>query len=244
MNWKQHWIDQVLGKIPESSCRRRMEAELRDHLETLYGDLTEAGRSQEEARAEALRAMGEPEKLREEYAAAWRQTLPERLEALGGCLRTWAGGCGVMLGVQLLVSYVMSQVWWLALSLPGDSQDPWIRLIRGTVGDLNNSWLRLVLPLFLALTAGASFLGRRFRASRHPAKLIGAGLSLHWAAVSTFEIWWEALDDHETFWEGLKDSLTYPPLLAYFFLTLMLCVLLGLVFAYLSGERKHGRLST
>lgn len=49
-------------------------------------------------------------------------------------LRTWARGCAVMFGVQLLVSCLLSCVWQMALSLPGDSQEPWVRLIRGTVG--------------------------------------------------------------------------------------------------------------
>lgn len=239
MNWKQQWINQVLGRIPESSCRRRMEAELRDHLEALYGDLVDAGRTRAEARAEALRAMGEPERLREEYAAVWRRSLTGRLETLGRCLRAWARGCAVMFGVQLLTGCVLSLVWQMALSLPGDSRDPWVQMIRGTVGNLNNTWLWFVLPLVLALTAGASFLGRRFQTSRRPAGLIGVGLSLHWAAVNTFHIWWEAIDDHRTFGAELMVYLTNGPSRRYYFLTLMLCILLGLVFAYLSGERER-----
>lgn len=239
MNWNRLWIDQVLAEIPAGSCRRRMEAELRDHLETLYGALADAGRTQEEARAEALLAMGKPEKLREEYRAVWRRSLPGRLELLGGCLRAWARGCAVMFGVHLLTSYVLGLVWQMALSLPGDSRDPWVQMIRGTVGNLNNTWLRYVLPLVLALTAGASLLGRRFQTSRRPAGLISVGLSFHWAAVNAFHIWWEAMDDHRAFGAELMVYLTNGPSLRYYFLTLMLCILLGLVFAYLSGEREH-----
>lgn len=36
--------------------------------------------------------------------------------------------------------------------------------------------------------------------------------------------------------------MTNGPSRRYYFLTLMLCILLGPVFAYLSGEREHGRL--
>lgn len=233
MNWKQAWINEVLAEVPESNCRRRMEAELRDHLETLRGALTEAGRTEEEARAEALQAMGQTDRLREEYRAAWRRTLPGRLGAAARRLRTWAGGCAVMLCVHLLVSSVMGSVWWMALSLPGDSQDPWVRMIRGTVGNLNNSWLWYLLPLTLALAAGAYHLGRRFQASRRPAELIGAGLSLHWAFIFALDTWWEAIDDHRTFWEQLWRYLTYGPSFRYRFLTLMLCVLLGVVFGRL-----------
>lgn len=231
MDWKQPWIDQVLAGIPPGSCRRRMEAELRDHLETLCRALMESGRTAAQAQAEARQAMGEPSRLREEYTAAWRLSLPGRLAALRYHLRTWAGGCAVMLGVQLLVSCLLSFVWQMALSLPGDSRDPWVRLIRGTVGDLNNSWLWSLLPLVLALAAGAYFLGRRFQVSSRPAGPVCLGLSLHWAFIFTLDIWWEALDDHQTFWEELRDCLTYGPALAYRFLTLALCVLLGVVFA-------------
>lgn len=239
MDWKQPWIDQVLAGIPAGSCRGRMEAELRDHLETLCGVLMGSGRTEAEAQAEALRSMGEPASLREEYRAAWRRSLPERRAALRVRLRTWARGCAVMFGVQLLVSCLLSCVWQMALSLPGDSQEPWVRLIRGTVGDLNNSWLWILLPLVLALTAGAYFLGRRFQTSRRPAGLICAGLSLHWAFIFALDIWWEALDDHQAFWEELRDCLTYGPAFAYRFLALALCVLLGVVFGRLWGRAER-----
>lgn len=239
MNWKQPWIDQVLAEIPTGGCRRRMEAELRDHLETLCGALMESGRTEEEARAEALRAMGEPEQLREEYAAAWRRTLPGRLEALRYYPGAWARGYAVMWGVQLLVSCVISCVWQMALSLPGDSREAWVRMIRGSVGNLNNTWLWHLLPLTLALVAGAYDLSRRFQASRRPAGLIGVGLSFHWAFIFAFETWWEAVDDHRTFWEQLWRYLTYGPSFRYRFLTLALCVLLGVVFGRLLGKGKR-----
>lgn len=46
------------------------EMALRGHLETLCQSLMESGRTRDEARAEALRVMGEPEALRGEYQAA------------------------------------------------------------------------------------------------------------------------------------------------------------------------------
>lgn len=96
MNWKQQWIDHVLAEIPTGSCRKRMEAELCDHLETQCSALMESGRTETEARAEALRTMGEPDKLREEYRAVWRRTLPGRLETLVWRLCVWVAGCGIM----------------------------------------------------------------------------------------------------------------------------------------------------
>lgn len=239
MDWKQPWIDRVLAEIPAGSRRSRMEAELRDHLETLYDALMESGRTEEEARAETLRAMGEPDRLREEYVAAWRRSLPGRLEALGCRLKALAEGCAVMLGVHLLASCLLSFVRQMTLSLPGDSRDPWVRMVRGTVGDLNNSWLWYLLPLTLALAAGAYYLSRKFQASRRPAGLVCAGLTFHWAFIFAFETWWEAIDDHRTFWEQLWRYLTYGPSFRYRFLTLALCVLLGLVFGHLSGKRER-----
>ncbi len=204
MDWKQRWIDQVLSEIPEGRYRRRTEAELRDHLETQCLALVEAGRTRDEARSEALRLMGAPEALQREYAAAWRRSWPARLEELGRQLRAWAGGLGVMFGVQFLVSGVISMIWNMAISLPGDSNDPWVRAIRGSLGNLNNStFFWRFLPLLCALFAGAFYLSRRLQTSRCPAVLISAGLCVHWAYITTCHIWFEALDDHMTFWEEL-----------------------------------------
>lgn len=237
MNWKQQWIDGVLEDVPSGSYRRRLENELNDHLETRLHALMGSGRTEAEAQAEALEAMGAPDQLREEYRAAWRRSWPGRREALRRQLWTWVCGCAVMLGAHCLISYVMGTMWRMAISLPGDSHEPWIRLIRGTIGDLNNSWLRLFLPLTLALIAGAYYLGRKFRASRCPAALISVGLFVHWTFIAAFEIWWEALDDHRTFWEELKVYLPYNAV--YYFSTFALCILLGVVFGYLSAKPER-----
>lgn len=237
MNWKQQWIDDVLEEIPGGSYRKRMENELNDHLETQYRALIESGRAEAEARAETLRAMGEPKSLKEEYQAAWLRSLPGRLAALGWRLGVWACGCAIMLGTHCLASLVMSTIWEMAISLPGDSQEPWIRLIRETVGDLNNSWLRLLLPLTLALIAGAYYLGFKFRASRCSAAFISAGLCIHWTFITAFEILVKSADHHRTFWEELKVYLPYNAV--YYSSTFALCILLGVVFGYLSAKPER-----
>ena len=237
MNWKEKWIDGVLGEIPGGSYRKRMENELNDHLETQFRALVESGRTEAEARMEALRAMGEPEVLQEEYRAAWRRSLSGRLAALGRRLGVWARGFAVMLGAHYLVSLVMSTIWGMAISLPGDSREPWIKLIRGTIGDLNNSLLWLLLPLTLALIAGAYYLGRKFRASRCPAALISAGLCVHWTFITAFTIWWEAADDHRTFWGELMVYLPYNAV--YYSSTFALCILLGVMFGHLSAKPER-----
>lgn len=102
MNWKQQWINQVLAKIPMGSYRKRTETELFDHLETQYCTLIEAGRTESDARTETLRTMGEPKALQEEYWAAWRRSLPGRLESLGRRLYVWVCGCGIIGGLYIL----------------------------------------------------------------------------------------------------------------------------------------------
>lgn len=239
MDWMGQWIDVILEDVPAGSCRRRMEAELRDHLETLRLALRESGRTEAEAREEALQLMGRPESLRREYRAAWRQTLPERLASLWYRLKAWAVGCAAMLGVHLLAAMNIAWIRDMALSLPGDSADPLVRLIRGTLGNLHNTWLGLLFPLATALTVGAYYLGRRFRTARRPAWQISLGLSFHWAFIAWFHIWWEAADDHRTFWAELWVYLTHGPSLGYYALTLALCVLLGAAFG-----RGMGRTAT
>lgn len=228
MNWKQEWINEVLAEIPAGRYRNRMDTELLDHLETQYRALIESGRAEAEARAETLRAMGEPKSLQEEYQAAWLRSLPGRLETLKHQFGVLACGCAVMFGVHSLVGTVIGTIWGMAISLPGDSQEPWIRLIRETVGDLNNSWLRLLLPLTLALIAGAYYLGFKFRASRCSAAFISAGLCIHWTFITAFEILVKSADHHRTFWEELKVYLPYNAV--YYSSTFALCILLGAVF--------------
>ncbi len=200
MNWEQRWINEVLSEIPEGNYRGRAAAELRDHLETQCRALMEAGRTWDEARSEALRVMGTPEVLQKEYMAAWRRSWPARLEELGRRLRAWAGGLAVMFGAQFLISYVSGTIWRMAISLPGNAKGPWVRAIRGAVGNL---------PLLCALIVGAFYLSRKFQTSRRPAALISAGLCVHWTYIAAFGVWWDALDDHRTFWEQLKRYLTH-----------------------------------
>lgn len=238
MNWQQQWINEILEKIPAGSYRRRIEAELRDHLETQCRALMESGRTEAEARAEALRAMGEPDKLQEEYRAAWRRSWPAQAEELRRLVKAWAGGLAVMGGVDYLVAFVLSTMWNMAISLPGDSKDKWVRLIRGTVGNLNNSYLRWWLPLVLALVAGAFYLGHKFQASPRPAPLISVGLCLHWASIAAFNGWWRGIVDyHRPFWEAVGRHFYY--MAWHYAWTFALCILLGVVFGHMSVKMKR-----
>ena len=238
MNWQQQWIDEILAEIPTGDYRRRLEAELRDHLDSQCRALTEAGWTPDQAQAEALSAMGEPGALRKEYKAAWRRSQPARAEELRHRLKTWAKGFAVMGGVHLLISYVLGAMWQMVISLPGDSPDKWVKLIRGTVGDLNNSYLRYWLPLVLALVAGAFYLGRKFRASSRPAPLISAGLCLHWACIATFNGWWRGIvNHHRPFWEAVGRHFYY--MAWHYVWTFTLCFLLGVVFGYMAVKIRR-----
>ena len=238
MNWQQQWIDGILAEIPAGAYRRRLEAELRDHLDSQYRALTEAGQTPDQARAEALRAMGEPETLREEYKAAWRRSLSGRLEALRSQLIIWVVGCAVMFGAHLVVASVIGWVWNLAISLPADSRDPQIRMIRDTLGNLNNSlFFSHLLPLVFALTLGAYYLSREFQTSRHPVWQVSVGLSSYWTFLAMFDVWWEALDDHRTFWDEVKVYMGFNA--GYYLFTFSLCILLGVVFGHMSAKMKR-----
>lgn len=238
MDWMQEWIDEILEDIPVNSYRGRVESELRDHLETQYRALTEAGRTMDEARAETLRTMGEPDRLRAEYEAAWLRTWPARLEALGYRLKVWAKGFCVMFGAHCLVGFVLDQVWLAALLLPGDSKEPWAKLIRDTVGNLNNSWVfSLLLPLTLVLLAGAYYLGRKFQASPRPARQISVGLFFYWAFFAALKAYFRALDNHHRpFWEAVGRHFYYNARL--YVPTFALCILLGIVFGRLFSKRR------
>jgi len=219
MNWKQQWINEVLEEIPAGSYRKRAEAELYDHLETQCHALMEAGRTQDQARKEILRVMGEPEALQKEYAAAWRRSWPARLEELVHRLLAWAGGLAIMWWVQYLGCCAADAFWSTVLNLD------------------SSSFFRDLFALLCALIAGAFFLSRLFQTSRRPAVLISAGLFFHWASFVALGVSWEALDDHRTFLEELILFLTYNA--GYCALALTLCVLLGVVFGHMSGRRQR-----
>lgn len=221
MNCMEEFINQCLADVPQGKYRTRTEKELRDHMETLRQSCSEE---------EVLSLMGNPERLRKEYRAAWQRSWPEQLRTLGR-------GLAVTAGTHFLIYWVMGSVWQLATSLPGDSRKPWILLIRGTIGNWNNSlFWRHLLPFALALAAGALYMGRRLQTSRRPAALISAGLCLHWSYVTAFNAWWSAIDHHHRpFWEAVARYMFYGA--KYHIFTFLLCILIGALF----GQKRAGR---
>lgn len=73
--WTDDFIAQCLCCIPDRSYRRRLEQELRDHLEELAANFEEQGLSPEEAHALALEQLGSPTQLAKQYRDAWKKRL-------------------------------------------------------------------------------------------------------------------------------------------------------------------------
>lgn len=233
-DWMADLISQCLADVPHGKYHERTEKELRDHMETLYFSLTEGGMDPNQAQGETLQAMGEPNKLKEEYRVAWQQSLPEQMDYR---LKAWAWGGVVMFGTYLLILSAISFVWGIATSLPGDSQDPWVRMIRDTAGDLNNSMLCCyLLPFVLALMMGAYYLSCKFQTSRHPVWQISVGLSFHWVSITMIQGCLKA-SDGPLFWEQFKAYFSYTAI--YYSLTFALCILLGVVFGHMSVKMKR-----
>lgn len=182
MDWIKQWIKEVLADVPDSGYRTRTEKELHDHLETEYRALTEEGRRSDEARSEALDAMGEPEKLKKEYYAAWRNTLESRaLGAVGWC------GATILCG---WISYAAFCLMWLPIRgllmlngvYPGDDIVYLYRIFGGTL----SFWLPHIIEVLIL----RGFLSRY----RYRTAAITASLLVNWAVGICFIIWWDGMD--------------------------------------------------
>lgn len=239
MNWKQQWIDHVLAEIPAGSCRKRMEAELCDHLETQCRTLIESGRTETEAQAEALRTMGEPDKLREEYRAVWRRTLPGRLETPVRRLCIWLAGCGIM-GVLYILTFIL-------LALAGFTYDAAFSdrisfpLLSGILYMTAFSSILFLLPFSM----GAWFLYRCFRGEPHPTRLVTVGLLAAWVGEKAAIIGLSALLCQmplgldllmRIYWGSDSAAPWFSP--ANYVLTFLGCILLGVVFGHMSAKKN------
>lgn len=172
MDWKQSWINEVLAEVPAGGFRRRLEGELRDHLETQYRALLEGGGAEDEARAEALRLMGEPEALREEYEAAWRRRPEARVWACLGWLAALFFG-----GVTLCWTYFLALILFVTLpsiAVGGETWAAW----------LGNGAFRALpgaLCFWVPFGVEAALLRQLLGGYRRRGTLIGLGLLASWA---------------------------------------------------------------
>ncbi len=130
MDWAEDYIEQCLLYIPKSKYRNRLQSELADHLTQLAADLEGVGYAPEEARAEALRQMGEAATLNERYCGEWLRR-PERvrydlLRLLSGFLLaglfSFCGNAlfvGISVGISMLRhgTSIYSSSWFFAFGL-------------------------------------------------------------------------------------------------------------------------------
>lgn len=161
MSWKQQWIDVVLAKIPAGGYRKRMQAELCDHLETQCRALMESGRTESEVRVETLGTMGEPETLQREYEVAWKRTPESKVWAVLGYLSL------VILGG--IVLYAVFALMTALLITPAS-------LVR----DGAFQFLAGNLLFWIPFAAEAAFLRLGLQNYRCRGTLIGLGLLMTW----------------------------------------------------------------
>lgn len=244
MNWKQQWIDGVLEDVPSGSYRRRLENELNDHLETRLHALMGSGRTEAEAQAEALEAMGAPDQLREEYRAAWRRSWPgrrERMEAMVIHLFKWVVGC-VLMGASYILTFGF-------LGAAGFTYDAYIPgracypiLSRNKLYVTVFSTILFLLPF----TLGAWFLRCSFRREPHRTRLVTAGLLAAWAGEKTAIIGLSALIYQmplgldlltRIYHGGDTTAPWFSP--ANYVLTFLGCILLGQLFGHRSAKPER-----
>lgn len=239
MNWMEEFIGQCLTEVPPGKYRTRTEKELRDHLECQRRALAEAGRTEAEARAEALAVMGDPDRLRGEYRAAWNRTLQARAGRLG----VIAGGC-LLMGALYICTAVFLSV--LGFTTDAISTGP---TVLGRTFPMYGDTAALAIfgsSLFLLpFSLGALYLRARFRDARRPAVWVTLGLLAAWAGEKAVIIGLSALiyemppgPDllHRIARGGDVTGPWFTP--AYIALTFLGCLVLGQLFGR-KAERRH-----
>lgn len=230
MNWMEEFIRLVLADVPAGRYRERAEKELRDHMEALR-----QSRSEEEV----LSLMGDPERLRGEYKAAWNRTLQARVGRLG----TIAGGCLLMGTV-----YICTAVFLSVLGFTTDAIS--IRpTVLGRTFPMYGDTVALTIfgsSLFLLpFSLGALYLRARFRDARRPAVWVTLGLLAAWAGEKAAIISLSALIYEMPLGLDLLRRISrggdvtgpwFTP--AYIALTFLGCLILGQLFGQ-KTERRH-----
>lgn len=171
LDWADDFLRQCFGRIPEGRYSERLRSELETHLTALARDLTEAGYDREDARAEALRRMGDPAGLNRSYRESWLRQPECRAHDAGkmffGCVI--AGACYIAAFIVLgMIGFTYDGESPDRISIPLLSANPLPRIIFGTV-------------LFLcAYPAATIYLRAVFRGRRNERVLITLGLLMTW----------------------------------------------------------------
>lgn len=231
MNWMGEFISQVLVDVPAGRYRERAEKELRDHMEALRQSCSEE---------EVLSLMGDPERLRGEYKAAWSRTLQVRAGRLG----TVAGGC-LLMGTVYICTAVFLSV--LGFTTDAISTRP---TVLGRTFPMYGDTVALTIfgsSLFLLpFSLGALYLRARFRDAHRPAVWVTLGLLAAWAGEKAVIISLSALIYEMPLGLDLLRRISrggdvtgpwFTP--AYIALTFLGCLILGQLFGR-KTERRHG----
>ena len=165
--WMCGYIGQCLSRVPRSSYRERLAAELADHLESLAEELEQSGRTPPQARTEAVERLGNPEKLALQYQSAWRRH--------AGAPQYWMPrlclGCVCTGSAYFAVVAAMA-----ALGITYD-REPGIPMQGNPVLTALVGALLFLVPFF----AGTMCLMRTLKGCPGQRKLVTAGLLLAWA---------------------------------------------------------------
>ena len=129
------YLELCLAEVPSSDYRRRLDAELGEHLADLADGFLAMGYGEEEARSRAMEKLGQPEALREEFRLAWLRQ-PERrrrdlLHIVNGCFLAGLG-CFLALGVLTSLGFTYDQVFPGRRCFPILGNPRW-RLVFGLV---------------------------------------------------------------------------------------------------------------
>lgn len=164
--WMEDFIHLCLAKIPDLLYRKRLTAELSDHLASLSEDLEAEGLPAGQAQALALERMGSPEELSRQLYGRWRQHIRSPRYVFSQLALTCC-----IIGLSVLLVYLILGAAGLThdaapgLSMAGNP------LLTGAVG---------VLLFLLPFSLGAFWLTRRFQGHTSPRRLVLLGLLLAW----------------------------------------------------------------
>ncbi len=176
LNRANEFLDQCLSGIPEGRYARRLRKELESHLAALEADLTAAGYAPEEARAEAVRRMGDPAALNRDYLAQWRRSLEGRLYGLGQGV-----GDMVICLAGSAVSWLCAIMLALAISAANDSMGSMMGVSTARAA------LRLIVVYLVTYPVDAVFLWAAFRGRPGKRLRVTAGLLMTWAVEKIYE---------------------------------------------------------
>lgn len=179
--WMETFISQCLTDVPRGKYRARTEKELRDHMETQYQVLTGAGASPPEARSRILDTIGDPERLREEYKAAWRRTLQARTAGVSAHIPALFLGC-ILMGTL----YILTAAFLGSMGFTYDAEAPgWTGRCFPLLAEGPNATIFGALIFLIPFTLGALYLRRCFRNEDRPADGVTLGLLAAWAGEKT-----------------------------------------------------------